>query len=1039
MKDKIINRSFLSGIIIMCTVFLIKENINGQDFGRNKPVYTQFNFKIKETPAFDIYYYIDNEEVINEMGKKAEKWYKLHQVIFRDTITKKNPILIYENQADFQQTNAINGSIGVGTGGVTEALKNRVIIPLTFSNQQNDHVLGHELVHAFQYNLILNSDSTSMNSFQNLPLWLVEGLAEYLSKGRVDPFTAMWMRDATLNNDIPTLNKLDRQEYFPYRYGQAFWSFLTGKYGDQIIRPFFRNTAIYGMDMAIPITLQIKPKELSEMWVQSVRDNASDYMKFSDAHAIGKKLIDDDNAGEVNVSPSISPNGKYFIFISEKDIFSTDWYLANAVNGKIIKKITSKISESEIDDYNFLESGGAWSPNSEKFAYVAFSKGKNILIVEDVASGKKLNTYKISDLRSFTNPVWKPDGTAIILTGSQKGQTDLFEFNLKTKKLSRLTDDKPCELQSCFSTDGKKLVFATDAVSLADPSQEGKLKFNIAIMDYDTKSKSNLRFFPGADNLNPLFDKDNNIYFLSNRDGFRNLYQYEINTGKIFQKTDITTGISGITEYSPAISISPKTDKILYTVYFDKKFSIYEAKSDKYLSKEIDPLSVDLSAGTLPNPSKQMADIVNTNLNIQGSIYNQIPTDYKDRPYRPKFRLDYVGGGTSMGVGNRTYGVSQAMLGGIDMLFSDMLGNNQFYSTLAINGEIYDFGGQAGYMNRKSRINWGAGISHIPNSLGYYDGPVYETVKGVTLIKSTLNLLRIFDDRVNVFAHYPFSPTLRLEGGIDAGYRSFRYDQINDYYDPNTYQFVFEDPIKVPVPDTISLNNYINIIRGFSTSLNLALVGDNSYFGFTSPLAGYRYKLGMEKYFGADNFTSIIADGRYYIWKKPVCFAFRALSYNRFENAVNSIYPLYIGDWGLVRGYNSFTSSNYVLDNNDFYIDQLYGSKILLGNFEIRFPFSGLKRLSLINSRYFVSDLSAFFDIGTAFDEFSHFTKGEPIFLVDQNGNGYYIYKKPKIAKSAGISLRVNLFGALIVEPYLAYPFEKNTKIVFGLNLTPGF
>jgi hypothetical protein len=29
----------------------------------------------------------------------------------------------------FQQTNAISGEIGVGTGGVTEALRNRVVFP----------------------------------------------------------------------------------------------------------------------------------------------------------------------------------------------------------------------------------------------------------------------------------------------------------------------------------------------------------------------------------------------------------------------------------------------------------------------------------------------------------------------------------------------------------------------------------------------------------------------------------------------------------------------------------------------------------------------------------------------------------------------------------------------------------------------------------------------------------------------------------------------------------------------------------------------
>ena len=122
----------------------------------------------------------------------------------------------------FSKTNAISGSVGVGTGGVTEAFKNRVILPIAMTNQQTHHVVGHELVHAFQYNMILNGDSTNLRNLGNLPLWMVEGLAEYLSIGSVDAHTAMWMRDAVLHDDFPTFKQLNNPKYFPYRYGQMF-------------------------------------------------------------------------------------------------------------------------------------------------------------------------------------------------------------------------------------------------------------------------------------------------------------------------------------------------------------------------------------------------------------------------------------------------------------------------------------------------------------------------------------------------------------------------------------------------------------------------------------------------------------------------------------------------------------------------------------------------------------------------------------------------------------------------------------------------
>ena len=192
--------------IIVLSLFLFPILANAQYFGRNKPRYKTFDFKVKETPHYNLYYYTKNKEAVDWFAQDSELWYDFFSDILYHEIPFKNPILMYENHADFQQTNAISGAIGVGTGGVTEGFKNRVVMPLTFTNQQTHQVLGHELVHAFQFNIVIGGEGTSIRNMGNLPLWLVEGMAEYLSIGRVDPFTAMWMRRAIMKDDIPTLS-----------------------------------------------------------------------------------------------------------------------------------------------------------------------------------------------------------------------------------------------------------------------------------------------------------------------------------------------------------------------------------------------------------------------------------------------------------------------------------------------------------------------------------------------------------------------------------------------------------------------------------------------------------------------------------------------------------------------------------------------------------------------------------------------------------------------------------------------------------------
>ena len=192
--------------MITLALVMVGFSLEAQYFGRNKPNYETFEFEVLRSPHFTLYHYLRNEALAGQFLGQAEEWYSLHQHVLRDTIKESNPIVLFGNHADFQQTNTIGGNIGVGTGGVTEAFKNRVVMPIAMSNQQTHHVLGHELVHAFQYNMILNGDSTSMRNLGNLPLWMIEGLAEYLSIGGVDAHTAMWMRDAVLHDDDNNAN-----------------------------------------------------------------------------------------------------------------------------------------------------------------------------------------------------------------------------------------------------------------------------------------------------------------------------------------------------------------------------------------------------------------------------------------------------------------------------------------------------------------------------------------------------------------------------------------------------------------------------------------------------------------------------------------------------------------------------------------------------------------------------------------------------------------------------------------------------------------
>ena len=129
--------------ILLClsAALLFTQQVKAQNFGQNKVRYKNLKFKVYKTPHFEIYYYLKNDSAIKRFAQESELWYTLHQQVFRDTFNRPNPIILYSNHPDFQQSTLIDASVGLG--GVTESLKNRVIMPIAETNQLTRHVIGH--------------------------------------------------------------------------------------------------------------------------------------------------------------------------------------------------------------------------------------------------------------------------------------------------------------------------------------------------------------------------------------------------------------------------------------------------------------------------------------------------------------------------------------------------------------------------------------------------------------------------------------------------------------------------------------------------------------------------------------------------------------------------------------------------------------------------------------------------------------------------------------------------------------------------------
>jgi hypothetical protein len=226
--------------LLVCALLpLLASPAAAQNFGRNKVQYESFDFQILETPHFNIYHYPAEREAARQAGRMAERWYERLSRTFDHTFRERQPIVLYASHAHFTQTTVVDGFLAEGTGGFTEHLKGRVVLPFGVGLGETDHVLGHELVHAFQRD-VLKRQGRAMAA---LPLWFLEGMAEYVSVGVIDANTTMWLRDAVEQKRLPGIDQLDDPQWFPYRYGQALWVFLARRFGDDVVARALRSKA----------------------------------------------------------------------------------------------------------------------------------------------------------------------------------------------------------------------------------------------------------------------------------------------------------------------------------------------------------------------------------------------------------------------------------------------------------------------------------------------------------------------------------------------------------------------------------------------------------------------------------------------------------------------------------------------------------------------------------------------------------------------------------------------------------------------------
>ena len=839
---------------IAAMLMLVSASAHAQYFGRNKVEYTDFDFRILTTAHFDVYYYSREERAARIAAQLAERWYSRISRVLHHQLERRQPLVVYGSQAEFAQTNVVSGMLPDTVGGVTESSRRRIVMPFAPTMAETDRVLGHEIVHAFQFDI-----ARRYGGGLGQPLWFVEGMAEYLARGSADAEAGLWLRDAVRSERLPRRHRDAVRELSPYQYGHAFWSYLGQRFGDEVLEKALKPDKKHRkVDDRIRVATGQDLETLHADWRSSVQ------RRYDTARGSGRLELW--QRGGMQLGPALSPDGRQAVFFSERDRLSMDLFLADITTGRIVRKLATTTASARFDSLQVLRSAGAWSPDGDWFVFPAVRQGNAALILIAMREGGQDRELVFKELGQVLTPTWSPDGRSIAFSAIAGGFTDLYSVDLSTRTLRQLTDDLFADLHPAWSHDGRAIAFVTERYS----SDAAALQFGrpqLAIMDLDTRAVRGVDVGGNSAQLSPHWSRDDEeLYFVGDEEGIANVYRIGLRSLALVRLTGVDTGVSGVTPTSPALSVADGAPVVAFTVYERGRPQLVVL--DEAAATGGTPVIAHLTPGLNPPADLTAARGLVDDARADQETGMPDSASLVSREYSSRMSLENVGqpylssGGGSLGTFVRAGGA---------IVFGDMLGERRIGAAVQIGNRLRDAAFEFRFLNQERRWNWGLVSELEPALRRYRRNAAIEHDGSPALLKQTDYLQRMQLRAAGLLA-YPFNRALRVEFSAGMRHAMYHREQRSQISSSLTGRVLATDSITPPgeTPTTVA-------------EVTAALVHDTTVFGATAPLLGSRYRFEIAPAVGDLAYTRIVADYRRYVMPvRPDSLAVRVLHSARY-------------------------------------------------------------------------------------------------------------------------------------------------------------
>lgn len=1060
-------------ILLIILLFLALKSTHAQfdQFGQNKVQYHKFHWFYLKSKHFDIYF----NEGGDHLGQFTAAVAESSLVRLTDNIgyeiKNRVPIVIFNSHNEFQENNILDEYLPEGVGGVTELFKNRVTVPFEGDYSMLRHVINHELLHAYMNDMYYGGslqNIISQNIRLQFPIWFNEGMAEYQSLGGNDKANDMFIRDAVIYDYLPPIDYLDG--YLAYRGGQSFFAWLAEKYGKEKIGDLMMQIKAAGdVDQGFRDVYKFKLEDLSNKWKKylketywpdiSTRQEVTDFATRITNHKKGD--------GFYNTAPALSPKGDKIAYISNRDDYF-DVFLADVKSGKILDKLVEGNKTANFEELHLLTPGLCWSPDGKQMAISVKAGDKDAIFIIDIESGDKEELPV--QFEGIFSVNWNPVNNSLVFVGDDTKQSDIWVYNLDTKKLQRITNDIYSDADPTWSRDGNKIFFSSDRGEYSDTTQvTGKLNFSEYINArkdiyvYDMTDGSLKKFIDDkyANKSNVVSSPDGKkVLYISDKNGINNIWMKDLDSGleKPITNSIDPINILSLSDDGKRLAFSTLSDGGYDIFYMDNPFDVdikmadlpntifvqkqiaerneeaeqdsidlakkeeYEKDSlDEHHSSGIFSFLDSLKTSKVDSTSLYGHDItLNLNMNLIDTLkMNHKRTSQEDNPkFNVRNNMDTAGSlkvnkykikfSPDIIYSNVNYSSFYGVQGIAQMAFSDLLGNHRIYvvTSLVLDLKNSDYG--FAYYYLPNRINYGIEGFHSARFLLINDSSTGYTD----------NLFRYRTYGFDVNASFPIDKFNRFDGSL--AFNTLTKENLDNPDQPS-------EDLRYLLP-------------------MVSYVHDNTLFGMTAPIRGTRYNLsllGTPKIGSSGvSFFSAVGDYRTYLrFLNDYDFVFRlnggfsvGKNPQRFyiggtENWINyqvqnDVFP--------ISDIKDFAFATPILPLRGFNYNAASGSKFMLMNTEFRYPLFKYLILGLLPIGFQNIQGVTFMDVGSVW------TNNKTLQFLTRDENNTLITKDLLIGMGTGIRIFF-LYFPLKLDVAWSYDLHKFSGPKYYISLGSDF